>query len=206
MNRDVTAAVLAGGESARFGTDKALFLWRGKLLIAHAVEALRPIVTELFVVAKEPEKFDFLRGEPGVRLIQDGRPGCNPFWGLLAALEALQTPWLFLCPCDAPLVRPALLNALFSVRGEAQAVVPVWAGHAQPLAALYHRTCLETARRIATEALNPSPRELLRSVRTHLMDEAEVKRSDPEGLSFLDADRVEDLQTLEPHAGTLHAR
>ncbi len=196
MNREVTAAILAGGESTRFGTDKALFVWRGKPLVAHAMEALRTEVAEVLVVAKAAGPFEDFR-DRGVRVVLDGRAESNPFWGLLAALQALQTPWLFLCPCDAPLVRPDLLRALFSACENARVVVPLWDGAEQPLAALYHRDVLETARKIAAEDPNPSPRKLVHDLNARFLSEEEVRPCDPEGLSFRDADRIEDLRALD---------
>ena len=196
MNREVTAAILAGGESRRFGTDKALFVWRGKPLVAHAMEALRPEAAEVLVVAKSAGPFEGLR-YLGARIVLDGRADSNPFWGLLAGLEALHTPWLFLCPCDVPLVRPNLLRALFSAREGARAVVPLWGGTEQPLAALYHVDALETARKIAAEDPNPSPKKLVHDLKARFLCEEEVRPCDPEGLSFRDADRIEDLIRLD---------
>ena len=200
MKDQVTAAVLAGGESTRFGTDKALFLWRGKPLVVYAVKGLRPEVAEVLVVAKSAAPFEGISGL-GARIVLDGRADSNPFWGLLAALGTVRTPWLFLCPCDAPLVRPGLLRALFDAREGARAVVPVWGGAEQPLAALYHRDALETAMKIASEDPNPSPRKLAKSLGARLLDEDEVRRCDPDGLSFRDADRAQDLEALDPFAG-----
>ena len=205
MNAEVTAGILAGGESARFGTDKALYIWRGKPLVSHVADALRPEVAEIFVVAKQTAPFNFLV-RSGIRVVPDGRPESNPFWGLVAALGALGTPWLFLCPCDAPLVQPALLRALFEARGDAKAVAPVWGGTEQPLPALYHRDCLNPAREIAARSGNPSPRMLLQAVENRLLTEEEVRLCDPEGLSFRDADREEDLLGLDGLGGATDAR
>ena len=199
MRNQVTAAILAGGESTRFGTDKALFVWRGKPLVVHAVEALSAKVAEVLVVAKRAGPFEDLRN-CGVRVVLDGQADSNPFWGLLAALEAVRTPWLFLYPCDAPLVRPDLLGALFGVREGAWAVVPLWDGAEQPLAALYHKKSLAVARKIAAEDPNPSPRKLLHDLKARLLSEDEVRLFDPEGRSFMDADHVQDLRALDRFA------
>lgn len=204
MNHEVSAGILAGGESSRFGTDKALYRWHGKPLVVCGVEALLPYVDEVLVLTKTGEGFEFLK-ELGALTILDGRMDTNPFWGLLAALDAIRTPWLFLCPCDAPLVQPALLRALFDARAHSQAVVPVWGGTEQPLAALYHRNCLHAARLLASSGKNPSPWKLLRAVDRRILTEEEVRLADPQGLSFMDADRIQDIEALEPFAGGLQA-
>lgn len=78
VNR-VLGAVLAGGASTRFGSDKALALWCGKRLIDHALDALRPQAEAVIVVGRDL---------PGAMSIPD-RPasGLGPLGGLCAALH-----------------------------------------------------------------------------------------------------------------------
>ncbi len=71
-------AVLAGGVSRRFGSDKALALLDGKPLIAHVIDRLRGQVEVLIVVG---------RSHPGAVSIADAPgPGLGPLGGLNAAL------------------------------------------------------------------------------------------------------------------------
>ena len=71
-------AILAGGRATRFGADKALAQWRGRPLIAHAAEALRPWVDELAVCGRE------WGGLPSVADVPS--PGQGPLGGLAGAL------------------------------------------------------------------------------------------------------------------------
>ena len=74
----VLGAVLAGGQSRRFGSDKALALLGGKPLITHVLDRLGPQVAALVVVG---------RRHPGsVSLADRPRPGLGPLGGLAAAL------------------------------------------------------------------------------------------------------------------------
>ncbi len=199
MRSDLTAAILVGGRSSRFGADKALFEWRGKTLLSHVAGSLMSEAGQLLVVAKDPAPFAFMEGG-GVRVITDGRPEPNPFWGLLAALEALQTGWLFLCSCDVPLLRPSLVGALCAAKDGALAVAPQWGGAPQPLAALYSKSALYAARQMAAREANPSPKGLLHLLAARLLREDEVMKADPRGLSFMDVDTRETLDSLEPFA------
>ena len=48
---ELTGAILAGGHSSRFGSNKALFAPDGETLIGKAADLLRPLVRELLVSA-----------------------------------------------------------------------------------------------------------------------------------------------------------
>ena len=107
MSRRLLGAVLAGGRSSRFGTDKAEALWQGKPLVQHALDALRPLVDDVVLCG---------RAYGGALAIPD-RPeaGMGPLAGLNAALHhaAAQGFAAVLCVgCDTPLLPAALLERL----------------------------------------------------------------------------------------------
>ena len=71
-------AILAGGASTRFGSDKALALFGGKPLLQHAIDALTPQVDMVVIVGRE---------WPGFARIDDlPAPGLGPIGGLCGAL------------------------------------------------------------------------------------------------------------------------
>ena len=78
MTIAVLGAVLAGGASRRFGSDKALAEWRGKPLIEHVISRMRPQVHALIVVGRD---------HPGEASIPDRPAGLGPLGGLCAALR-----------------------------------------------------------------------------------------------------------------------
>jgi molybdopterin-guanine dinucleotide biosynthesis protein A len=74
----ILGVVLAGGQSSRFGSDKALALWNGVPLIDHALAALTPFVDQRAVVGRD---------WPGTIRVDDlPRPGLGPLGGLMGAL------------------------------------------------------------------------------------------------------------------------
>ena len=76
-------AILAGGQSRRFGSDKALALYKGQPLLDHAAGSLRPHVAALAVVGRD---------WPGLVRIDDvPEPGLGPLGGLCGALHYAQT-------------------------------------------------------------------------------------------------------------------
>jgi molybdopterin-guanine dinucleotide biosynthesis protein A len=70
-------AVLAGGASRRFGSDKAAALLAGRALIDHVIDRLAPQAGSLVVVGRD---------HPGIVSIADRPSGLGPLGGLAAAL------------------------------------------------------------------------------------------------------------------------
>ena len=74
----ILAAILAGGQSRRFGSDKALATVDGKTMLDHVADALTPQVDAIVVVG---------RSSPGMNCVADvPRTGLGPLGGLAGAL------------------------------------------------------------------------------------------------------------------------
>ena len=74
----ILGAVLAGGASSRFGSDKALALFAGRPLIDHAIAALIPQVADLVICGRD---------YPGFARVDDMPvAGLGPLGGLCGAL------------------------------------------------------------------------------------------------------------------------
>ena len=72
-------AILAGGQSRRFGSDKAGAVFEGKKLLDHVADALRPQVEDLVVAGK---------AWPGFKSVADlPEAGMGPLGGLAGALD-----------------------------------------------------------------------------------------------------------------------
>lgn len=72
-------AILAGGQSRRFGSDKARAPYQGRPLLDHVTDVLRPQVDALVVAGRD---------WPGLRRVDDlPRPGLGPLGGLAGAIE-----------------------------------------------------------------------------------------------------------------------
>ncbi|WP_199556148.1 molybdenum cofactor guanylyltransferase [Sandaracinobacteroides hominis] len=88
-------AILAGGESRRFGSDKALALHTGKPLIAHVAGALKAQCEAVVVCGRAWGGMVSLADAPA--------PGLGPLGGLCAALQHGQTndfDAVLCAPCD----------------------------------------------------------------------------------------------------------
>lgn len=110
----ILGAVIAGGRSSRFGSDKAMALWRGVPLIEHVIAQLDPMVDELVICGREVD------GRHGI----PDRPvaGLGPLGGLDAALHhAARSGFdrVISAGCDTPLLPVRLLERLRASRGGA---------------------------------------------------------------------------------------
>lgn len=107
---ELTGAILAGGHSSRFGSNKALFAPDGKTLISKAADLLHPFVREVLVSASHAnvEAYAFL----GLDIVEDLHPDCGPLGGLEALLDRCITSWLLILTCDMPYVNSDSLRTM----------------------------------------------------------------------------------------------
>lgn len=108
-DQSVVGAVLCGGRSSRFGSDKALADADGQPLGARVVAALR-------LGGADPVAAIGGRAGPdlGIPTIPDLRPDEGPLAGLATALLWAKTGLVAVAPCDHPLLQPAHVLALIS--------------------------------------------------------------------------------------------
>ena len=90
----VSGAVLAGGRSSRFKTDKALHVWRGKTLLEYALAALEGCA-ETFVVGGD-------YALEGISVHPDLEPHRGSLHGVARALELARSERVVVTACDMP--------------------------------------------------------------------------------------------------------
>ena len=184
---DCTAIILAGGESQRMGRDKATLALGEHSLLQRVVAIVQPLFPQVLVSVRQPR--------PDIELPQicDTQPNAGPLAGLCAALEKSTTPWIFAVATDMPFVQAALIEHLARRRADFQAVVPVVAGHPQPLAAFYALSALAVIQRILAGDGKRSLRAALERLNVCYVDESELRAADPGLRSFFDLDTPDDV-------------
>ena len=127
--------VVAGGRGARLGGAKATVALAGRPLLTWALDALRPVASELAVVAKEGTPLPELPA--GVALWHEPASGHHPRHGLVHALERAAGRSVVALAVDLPLVAPATLRRLVDAADARPAPVATAGGRPQPLCAVY---------------------------------------------------------------------
>lgn len=126
------AAVMAGGQSRRFGRDKTLEMFRGRRLVEHGVDALRYTAENIIVVAKDCDKYRFL----DVDCVADEYDVQCPMVGILTALKYFNGD-VFIVAADTPLVMGKHAERLMQAMQGHDAAVPLIYGKHHPLYACY---------------------------------------------------------------------
>ena len=170
--RELTAFILAGGNSTRMGTDKAFVMLDGRTLLARALEVCRTITSEVRIVG-DGKKF-----APFALVVEDVFPGCGPLAGIHAALQASQTDLNVVLAVDLPFVSPALLHFLVAQARESGAIVTApRAGKGwQPLCAIYCRAFADAAE-TALRARRYKIDALFEDAGTHEVGEEDLRRA-----------------------------
>ncbi len=133
-----SAAILAGGESHRFGRNKALAPWFSCHVIDAVVEAAKGVCQEVIIIARDPGPYSYL----GLPVYPDIVPGKGPMAGLQSALYHAVGERVLLLGCDMPVLDQKLLKWMWEVPTWAPIVVPITPRGFEPLHAIYHRSLL----------------------------------------------------------------
>ncbi len=192
---EFSGIILAGGQSRRLGRDKRFLSLAGRPLIAHVIERLQPLVSEIIIAAPDPESFSGWN----VHIVPDLYPDRGVLAGLHAGLTAARGRWAFIIAADLPLLNPALLHAMAAQahRSPADAIVPRWQGALEPLHALYRPQSCAPA---AEAALHREERRIIAfypDIQVEIFPESEVARRDPAGHSFFNVNTPEEWEKLQ---------
>ena len=188
----VTAIVLAGGRSRRFGRDKLVEPLAGRSLLEHAIAGVAPVALETIVVTAAEEA----RVVPvGVLLAQDRTSFEGPLVGLLAGLGRAVHPIAVVVGGDMPTLVPSVLGALIDRLRESSVdgAILEQDGDARPLpAALRVAAALPAVERL-TEAGERRLGALYDAIATSVIPESAWRELDPDGRTLRDIDTQADL-------------
>lgn len=193
----VTAVILAGGQSSRMGSNKALLPYRGGRFIEAIHRQLLELFPEVILVTNNPEQYEFL----SCRKVADCYPGMGALAGLHAGLYHATAPHIFAVACDMPYLNSALIRRLADLRNEADVVIPEGENGLEPLHAMYGSGCLAPME----DALLSGRRRIVSffpQVRVRHFERAGVAALDPEFNSFRNINTPTDYYDLrrgEPH-------
>src|SRR5205809_2645525 len=188
---NISAVLLAGGESRRMGRDKATIIIRGKPLWEHQLEKLRTLEPEqLFVSARIDPSW-----RPGdVHFVADTAPSRGPLSGLAASIGRTTTSHLLALAVDMPWMSKTYLEFLCAQIASGCGVLPKIGERAERLAAIYPREANGDFRNVLTGAdfsLQPLVRRLVDTEKLR-----EISVTEEEQKLFWNVNELSDLTAL----------
>lgn len=140
VQHNVSAYILAGGLSRRFGENKALVSYMGEPLIEHVWKVVAGSFESVSIVAKPDSPYRAM----GYRVVADAFHGQSPLIGIYTGLLDCHTDWAFFTACDMPFITSNMINQMISELerdgDNAEIIVPVSPHGLEPMAAFYHRS------------------------------------------------------------------
>lgn len=189
---EIAVAVLAGGASSRFGSDKGMVrLCPGGPTVIERVVAIGRGLSSETVVIGHARYADLPLEAP---VIPDRFPGEGPLAALLTALSATSAPRLLLLACDSPCLSTRLLQEMMAIRTDAELLIPRTAdGRWHPMPGIYRRS-IETRieDRLASGAR--SFISLLDCATVRALEDADLRRLDPNLDSIFSLNRIDQLE------------
>ncbi|MCK5087392.1 MAG: molybdenum cofactor guanylyltransferase, partial [Melioribacteraceae bacterium] len=98
MKRDITAVILAGGNSSRMGLNKSLLKINNSSFIDRTIILLENIFDDIIIVSNSPEDYTAL----GLQIFQDVYPGFGPLAGIHSGLMNSNSEKVFVVSNDLP--------------------------------------------------------------------------------------------------------
>ena len=100
--------LLAGGKSARMGTNKADLQFEGKSFLEHMLDKAHALgIEKIYISGYASQRED-------VQTVWDIYPDRGPLSGLHASLQIIQTPFCLVLPVDAPKLPLDILDGLLA--------------------------------------------------------------------------------------------
>jgi len=191
---NISLAIIAGGQSRRMGRDKAFVELGGKALIEHVIEGSADLgQAETILITNKPAQYARL----GLPMYGDTLPDKGSLGGIYTALVQAGSPDVLVLACDMPFVNSSLLRYMIEqLDDDTDIVVPRVDGYPQGLHAIYKTTCIAPiAEQLAADRL-----KIIRfydQMRVRYLDETDYAPFDPQGRSFANINRPEELAAAE---------
>jgi molybdopterin-guanine dinucleotide biosynthesis protein A len=146
--KNITAIILAGGQSRRMGRDKASLPLGEQTLLEQLIEQLAGRFQEIIISVSKDQSYPL----NNVRQVEDRYENAGPLAGLLAGLQASSSDISLVVPCDQPEIDLGIVRDMLQVLGQHDLVYPRLDGQIpHPLFALYRRSLWPVIEKLINE-------------------------------------------------------
>lgn len=191
-------ALLSGGSSRRFISDKTKALLYGKPLFLYGLECGLEVSDDVLHISKNKDKYKpFINN---VKYLEDELDVICPMSGLITAARHAKYDNMFILSSDSPLITGNFLKYLYNNINTYDGVVPVVDNRQYPLTAIYKRHVLLSME----EDYNKNEYKLMKSLQNHnilYIQEDEIISSGFNKEMFININYKDDLKSLEEKHG-----
>jgi molybdopterin-guanine dinucleotide biosynthesis protein A len=198
LSNSVSVAIIAGGQSRRMGTDKALLALQpgDPTFLELARDIARTVADDLFVVASDRPEYERF----GMRLVADYYPEGGTLGAIATALSEANHGHCLVLACDLPFLNRKLIEWMARQPRGYDVLIPRTVGESRQgggmiyhtLHAIYGRRCLAAIE----EQLAMGSRQIIGffdQVIVRSIHEEELRAFDPELRSLFNANTPEAL-------------
>ncbi|MEW6455481.1 MAG: molybdenum cofactor guanylyltransferase [Acidobacteriota bacterium] len=190
----MTGIILAGGEGKRFRKDKAEIKLNGELLIERIVSKLRKSFKEVLIITSEKKLKGYERNFSGsdVKIYPDIYSEKGAIGGIYSGLNFSSSYHSFFAGCDMPFLNLSLIEYFKNISEGNDVVVAKFKSGFEPLHAVYSKRCINYIEDLIKKD-NLRIFDFFNEVKLRIVKEDEIRRYDPEKLSFFNINTEEDL-------------
>ncbi|MDP3980548.1 MAG: molybdenum cofactor guanylyltransferase [Chlamydiota bacterium] len=159
-HQTIEAFILAGGKSSRMGCNKALMRAGRQTMIEYVVEALRPMMRSVSIIAKDPALYHF----PNVPVYKDCIELASPLIGIYTGLQNSRSSFCFFATCDVPDLEHYWIRSMIEHVGESDGICLRSRKGLEPFPSMYNRRIIPVIEKQIAEG-QLSVRRLLEQIR-----------------------------------------
>jgi len=185
---NMTAIILAGGNSIRMGQNKAFVPIDGVPIITRIHTLLTELFDEVIIITNQNDLFKNLDS----RIYADLLPDKGALGGLYTGVFFSRFDYSFCVACDMPFIKRSLVQFLIRNTDNADAVVPRTSDGLQPLHAIYSKRCLDAMRRVIDQGKYKII-DFYDLVKVKILEESDFLYLDPLRESFINVNTPEEL-------------
>jgi molybdopterin-guanine dinucleotide biosynthesis protein A len=185
----MTGIVLSGGENRRMGRDKAFLMLDGVPFIEHVLRVLRGIFPRIIIVTNAPDAY----ASYDACVVSDAFDKRGPLTGIYSGLLNSVDAYNFVVACDMPFLNAGLISYMAGLADGQDIIVPMIAGHVEPLHAIYSKRLLP----IIEKHIQQDARQvqgIFHEARIHYVTEEEIDCFDPKKQSFRNLNTPEEYK------------
>jgi len=188
----VTAVILAGGSSERYGQNKAFLEIGGIRLIDLVAGQMKNIFKRVILVTNQKRDYEYL----GIPMVEDLIKGLGPIGGIYTGLRNIADKAGFFIACDMPFINKQLVRYMVDIRDNHAAVVPSVGNEIEPLHAIYTRACLGPIRSLI-DSKGYQIRLFYDHVSVRYVKEDEIRKFGSPSRAFLNINTIDELARIE---------